>query len=251
MLSSLLAHSRKHIQMGRASLGSFEANCYLIQYSKDKLLVVDPGENPGVIIDYLKNIKSQISECNVYLTHGHFDHTAGLPDVCNVFPNAKVFASKKDMQLFTSAKYNLSDASSHPFTLEKYLDKFVFVKDGEVLPLRGLNKNSNEASKNSESDEETFTVIETPGHSPGSTLLKVENKTQKMLFTGDTLFQGSIGNTELLLGDYDQIMKSIMEKVYPLPDEFIVFPGHGFPTTVGAEKKENPFILDELKKRNQ
>lgn len=242
---STLSHSRKLVQMGRATLGSFEANCYLIQYCKDKMLVVDPGENPGVVIDYLKNIKSQISELNVYLTHGHFDHSAGLPDVCNVFPNAKVFACKKDMQLFKFAKYNLSDTTSHPFTLEKYLDKFVFVQDGDVLPIKNLNN-----SKNSETDDDdTFTVIETPGHTPGSTLLKVENKKQKMLFTGDTLFQGSIGNTELLLGDFDQIMKSIMDKVYPLPDEFVVFPGHGIPTTIGAEKKENPFILDELKKR--
>lgn len=250
MLSSF-AFSRKHIQMGRATLGSFETNCYLIQYSKDKMLIVDPGENPGMVINYLKDIKPQISKLDVYLTHGHFDHSAGLPDVCNLFPDAKVFACKKDMQLFTSAKYNLSDSTSHPFTLDKYLDKFVFVQDGDVLPLRKLNKNSNDASKGSETDEDSFTVIETPGHTPGSTLLKVENKTQKMLFTGDTLFQGSIGNTELILGDFNQIMKSIMDKVYPLPDNFVVFPGHGIPTTIGAEKQENPFILDELKKRNK
>lgn len=239
---SAFAYSRNHIKMARAILGSFQTNCYLLHYNDDKMLVVDPGEEPATVVNYLNKIKSQIKELNIYLTHGHCDHTAGVPKICEAFPDAKIFACKKDMQLYTSSKYNLSDSLSHPFTLEKYLNKFVFVKDGEALPLGNLAKSSN-------SDEEKFTIIETPGHTPGSTTLKVENKSQKLLFTGDTLFQGSIGNTELLLGNFDQIMKSIMEKLYPLPDKFQVFPGHGNPTVLGIEKKENPFIADELNKK--
>lgn len=125
-----------------------------------------------------------------------------------------------------------------------------FIFDGDLLPYSNNTKSSNAGSKSSEL-EDKLSVIETPGHTPGSTVLKVENATQKIIFTEDTLFEGSIGQTDVILGDYKMIMKSIMEKLYPLPDDFRVYPGHDNPTMMIFEKKDNPLMRYELSKKKQ
>ena len=111
-----------------------------------------------------------------------------------------------------------------------------------------LKTNQNSLSDNSEPDEDKISVIGIPGHTPGSLALKVENSEYKLLFTGDSLSEGSVGLCDNILGDYNLMMKSIMTKLYPLSDEFVIFPGHGDQTKLGDEKKNNPLIKAELRK---
>lgn len=248
MLSSI-AYSRSFLHVSGAPLGSSKTNCFLLHHGKNKMLAIDPGEKIDGFVQYLKMLDSHIKELDIFLTHGHWTHIVGVPQLCHAFPKAKIYASLKDLKLFTSAKYNLSDSTDHPFTLEKYLDRFIFVKDGDIIPLKKIDKDSTENIKNSESDEDKISVIEVPGHTPGSTALKVENSEYKLLFTGDTLYDGSVGLCEHPLGNYNLMMQSIMKKLYPLSDEFVIFPGHGEQSKLGNEKKFNPLIQAELRKK--
>lgn len=252
MLSSIL-HSRNFLHVSGAPLGALKTNCYLLHHGKNKIMVIDPGEKLDGFIEYLDALHKHIKEVNIFLTHGHWNHIVGVPQICAAFPKAKIYANLKDLKLFTSAKYNLSDKTNHPFNLEKYMEKFIFIKDGDVLPLKNHlseKAGSSEKVENSEDDGDKISVIETPGHTPGSCALKVENKEYKLLFTGDTLYEGSVGFCDNLLGNYPLMMDSIMKKLYPLSDEFIIFPGHGDQSQMGIEKKMNPLIQYELKKNN-
>lgn len=246
MLSSFY-HSRKLLHVSGAPLGPLKTNTYILFHNDMRVLLIDPSEPITGFLKYLKKIEPHIKDVNVYLTHGHWNHIVGVPKVCDAFPKAKVYASKKDMQLYTSPKYNLSESTDHPITIEKYLDRFVFIKDGDILSL----KDSKDATKNSKYGYDKLTVIETPGHTPGSTVLKAENENFKLLFTGDTISYGSVGNALLLLGNYDNLMDSILNKLMHLSDEFVIFPGHGEQTKIGDERKTSPLILYELNKRKK
>lgn len=235
MLSGSL-FKRHEVKVNCLDVGQLLTNCYILQYNDKHTLLVDPGAQPDRIINMLKEKHVNKGFLDIYLTHGHSDHIGAVPQICDEYPDAKIYASAKDKPLYLNPHLNLSQYFESPLKLDQYLDRFVYVKDGEVLPL----------SKSKDTPDE-FTVIETPGHTPGSTTLHVTNKSQSLLFTGDTLFHNSVGNTELPLGDFHTLMKSIMEKLYPL-EKARVFPGHGEETTLTAEKRFNPFILACLDK---
>jgi hydroxyacylglutathione hydrolase len=229
----MLAHciSRFHRSLtgiARAMLGPLETNCYLLNLDH-QCLIVDPAASPDRIIEWIRQTASKTAT-DIYLTHGHYDHIGAVPALCDEFPNARIFASKADLDLYTNPHLNLSGDMRFPITLNAYLKRMTWIEDGQLIEL-GSDK---------------FKVIDLPGHSPGSTGLL--NEANKLLFAGDTLFQGSVGNTSLSLADYQKMMDSIITKLMPLNDDIVVLPGHGDTTTIGEERQTNPFIQAEKRK---
>lgn len=201
----------------RIPAGVYAANCYVV-YSEEtkKAIVVDPG---GDVDDILKVVKDNgLDVLYIILTHGHGDHIGGVNELR---PNLKapVLIHEGDLELLTDGSKNLSSMMATG-SIEINPDKFV--KDGDIIEFGELRAK----------------VIHTPGHTLGGICLLIGN----YLISGDTLFQGSIGRTDLLGGDYEIIIKSIKNKLLTLCEDTIVLPGHGGETSIKREKLSNPFL---------
>lgn len=195
-------------------LGDYQSNCYIL-YDNFKAMIIDPGYESKELMHFLDDNGLQVEV--IYVTHGHIDHIGGVNALKRKFKNATVYAPIKD-QYWYSRNPRLG--------LHETLLVDVYVKENDVVLF--LDK--------------TFKVIETPGHSYGSTILYFD----RVLFSGDTLFKNSIGRTDLYLGDFRSIMDSIKNKILTLPLDTIVFPGHGSETILKNEKENNPFIKEYL-----
>lgn len=195
-------------------LGSFQTNCYILtEETSNKTVVIDPGNDAFIVLDYLAKEGLQLEA--IFLTHGHFDHIGAVGDILAKY-NVPVYMSYEDSKFLSDTTLNLSHFVGKPFVIDI---KPVLVQDGDEIKCGDI----------------TFKVIETPGHTPGGICFYTDGK----LFAGDTLFKRSIGRTDFPGGSYGQIAMSIREKIYTLPDETIVYPGHGPETTVREEKVEN------------
>ena len=193
-------------------VGGFEVNCSILS-ENGKAWIVDPGQEPDRIIDLLA--KKGLEPAAILLTHGHFDHIGGIPGLLEKFPDLPVYVHEKDAVMF-----------GHP--LNQLPPEYAsFAKPKE---LRGLE--SLEGLKGLE-------VIETPGHTPGGVCYYFPK--DKLLLSGDTLFAGSVGRTDLQGGDMATLMDSL-QKLTALPDDTLVIPGHGMHTRIALEKSGNPFL---------
>lgn len=179
-----------------------ETNCYVIWSSKKNAVVIDPGDDIKEISHCIKDFNLKIKY--IVLTHGHWDHIGAVRSLA-IDNNCKVLIHESDSSMLTT---------------ENYLD-IRFVHEGEMIVV----------------DETEIKVIHTPGHTEGSICLKLNTN----LFTGDTLFCGSIGRTDLPGGSMDKIMESL-RKIVKLSEEITVYPGHGPITYLNVEKKSNPYI---------
>jgi hydroxyacylglutathione hydrolase len=227
MLAGLTRLGRRMAKVGRAIIGPLQTNCYLLGFT-DHTVIVDPAGDAAQMVGFLTSTNPK--KLDIYLTHGHYDHIGAVPDLCAAFPDARIFASKLDLELYTDPALNLSAVLGSPFDLKSVLDKMIWVDDGQTLTFGNAE----------------VKIIALPGHSPGSTGLILGS--DNMIFVGDTLFYGSVGNTELPRASFPTMMKSIITKLMSLPDKFIVLPGHGDPTSIGQERKTNPFLLEEMQK---
>ncbi len=198
--------------------GMLQANTYL---------VCDETSRLGFIVDLggysreLKNIieKNDIQIQYIVLTHGHGDHIGGVQEHLKDFPDAKVVCSKAEEKMLMSPELN----EAHHFGPEKVSFRpDILVDDGDTLTVGNM----------------TMKFIMTPGHTEGGMCILVDD----VLFSGDTLFCRSIGRTDLAGGDFRTLMESIKNKLFLLPDETQVLPGHMGPTTIGFEKEHNPFV---------
>ncbi len=206
-------------------VGVFAENCWIVGSRRTgEAIAIDPGDQPEEILALARDMGVKIKV--IANSHGHLDHVLGVRGVQGA-TGAKFLIHAQDLPVARSA------ASSSAALLGRFVegppDPDGFVADGDEVEVAGVK----------------LTVIHTPGHTPGS----VSFYTEGMLFSGDTLFQGSIGRTDLPGGDYGLEMASIVEKLLALPDETIVLPGHMRETRIGFEKQTNPFILDELLRR--
>lgn len=205
------------LKIGRTVLGMVRTNCYFVYDAEvKKALVIDPAFDGAGI--YEKLAKNGISVAAILLTHGHFDHIMGVNELKEK-AGVKVYAAKAEQPLCESAELNCSDQVRRPYTVKAD----VYLSDKEVCTIEGM----------------TFEMIETPGHTAGSCCFYFEK--EKLLVCGDTLFQGSVGRTDLPTGSGGQLNRSIKEKLMVLPDDVKVYPGHGDSTTIGEERKYNPF----------
>jgi hydroxyacylglutathione hydrolase len=207
------------MKMSALAVGPIQGNCYIVWDEKSRDgIVIDPGDEPGRILKIIEEngVKVGIIAC----THAHFDHVGGVSVLKNK-TGAKVAVNRNDLEIFLRAE---RQAMLWGFHVEQPSVPDIFIDEGDEITAGDLR----------------FTVLLTPGHSPGGICLYGEG----VLFTGDTVFAGSVGRTDLPGGSTDELKKSFL-RIMSLPAETKILPGHGGATTVGEEKETN-FIVYEL-----
>ncbi len=204
----------------------FSENAYIF-YQHDpqvagKCLVVDPGSNTQAILAQLDSL-GLVPEM-ILNTHGHGDHIAGNADLKKRWPAAPLAIGRGDAEMLTDPVKNLSGLLGIP-VVSPAAERLLV--EGEVLEVAGFS----------------FEVREIPGHSPGHIVLVCQPQHgSPWVIGGDVLFAGSIGRSDFPGGSHQQLVEGIHSKLWPLPDETVVYPGHGEPTTIGQEKQTNPFV---------
>lgn len=200
----------------------FDENTYIAYFhARNDCLVVDPGLDPEAILTVLDNAKRKPAA--ILCTHGHADHIAGNAVLKQRWPQCPLVIGKGDAPKLIDPELNLSAGFGLSLTSPE-ADRTV--SEGDVLELAGFQ----------------LEVFELPGHSAGHVVFVVRNLQPKRVFGGDVLFAGSVGRTDFPDGSFALLKRSIHEKLFSLPDETIVLPGHGPPTSVGREKQTNPFV---------
>ena len=194
-------------------VGPIGTNCYILEDDQTNLAaVIDPGDEPELIQEALE--KEGVEVRYLLLTHGHYDHTGGVAELCAALPGVPVYLHPADAALVGGDVFPAVGAETTPY------------QDGDVVKLGKMD----------------IEVLHTPGHSPGSVTLKVED----VLFTGDTLFAGSCGRTDLRGGSYEQIMQSL-KRLGELKGDFHVCPGHEATSTLERERRSNPFLMEAMR----
>ena len=198
--------------------GIISTNCYLVINEETKqTVVIDPAACPSYLMGHMKSEGLQVEA--ILLTHGHFDHIMGIDDLRREFP-VPVYVHEGDRETLLDPALNLSSSYTNGYTF----DGADYIRDGQRLELAGFS----------------FQVIHTPGHTPGGVCYYLES--EGVLFSGDTLFQNSVGRTDFPNSSMSDLIRSLREKVMKLPDNVKVYPGHMGETTIGHERKYNPFI---------
>jgi glyoxylase-like metal-dependent hydrolase (beta-lactamase superfamily II) len=199
-------------------LGPFFVNCYIVGDMESKEgFIIDPGYDPERIIAFVNGLGLNIDK--IVITHGHADHIAALDEIRRHY-GARVLIGEKDASMLGDPEANLSDYAGERFATSG-ADQFL--KEGDTVT----------------AGQYTFKVLETPGHSPGSISLIGHG----VVFTGDALFLGSIGRTDFPGSSHETLIESIHTKLLNLPDDTVVYSGHGTDTTIGQERDFNPFLL--------
>ncbi|MFN8558982.1 MAG: MBL fold metallo-hydrolase [Dehalococcoidia bacterium] len=206
-------------------VGVFQENCWIIGSQRTREgIVVDPGDEPDRILELARDMGVNVKL--IVNSHAHVDHILGVGGVQRA-TGARFLLHPGDDWLVAEAAKSASRWLG--YTPEQPPTPDAPLANDDVVEVDGLR----------------LTVIHTPGHTPGSVCLYTEG----LLFSGDTLFQGSIGRTDFPGGDFRQIMASIVDRLLELPDDTIVLPGHMRETRIGHERRTNPFILEELQNR--
>ena len=194
-----------------------QVNCYILACAENSdALIIDPGEQERKIKAVLNQYK--LKPALVVNTHGHYDHIG-----CDDDFGVEVYVHSADLPMLGDARLNYSAFMGNPCKVRAVARP---LEDGQALAFGGME----------------FTVIHTPGHSPGSICLLLNKPETGILFSGDTLFRGSVGRADLHGGDEHALMRSIRERLCVLPPGTVVYPGHGPATTIRAELRDNPFL---------
>lgn len=206
------------LKIGKITMGVCQTNCYFVyEEGKTEVLFFDPADRGDYIYQGLADKGFTVAA--ILLTHGHFDHIWGLERLKEL-SKAKVYAYEEELKLCENAGMNVSAGAGR--ACEVTPD--VLLKDGEEITIAGI----------------PVRVIATPGHTAGSCCYYFEK--DKILLSGDTLFEESVGRTDLPTGSMGTLVQSIREKLMVLPEDVKVYPGHGGYTTIGYEKENNPFL---------
>ncbi|MBO4236124.1 MAG: MBL fold metallo-hydrolase [Firmicutes bacterium] len=206
--------------------GPLAVNTYVSHDETKHGFIVDPGGYAERITEYIA--EEGIILDYIIITHGHCDHIGGVDEFRNKYPDSKVVAAIDEKDFLLDADKNSSIMFfGHPLTVKAD----IYVADEEEIVLGNT----------------TLKFLSTPGHSPGGMCIVASEGDNKVCYSGDTLFKLSVGRTDLYGGDMDVLADSIMSKLYTLPDETIVLPGHMSSTTIGEEKRYNPFVQDSGK----
>lgn len=198
-------------------VGMGQANCYLIYNEKDAL-IIDPGADAPRIKKAIADL--DITPITILLTHTHYDHIGAVDAIRNEY-DIPVYVAPEENEWLTDPSKNLSEMTGAPITVEKA--DYLFQPD-ETLEIGDF----------------TFKVLATPGHSPGGVSLVFEE--EAFVLSGDALFAGGIGRSDLPGSNSVQLLTGIREKLFTLPDNYAVYSGHGEKTTIGHEIKTNPFF---------
>jgi hydroxyacylglutathione hydrolase len=203
----------------RLVVGPLQTNCYLVGCEETKEgAIIDPGGDPQAIL--VEAEKAKLAIKYIINTHCHFDHTLANGDLMKA-TGAPLVIHRAEKPLLEAG----GGASLFGLQMQNSPSAKVLVDEGDVITVGRVE----------------LKVLHTPGHSPGG--ISLYNEAEGIFFSGDTLFNMGIGRTDLPGGDFHALMESIKTKIFTLPDETVVYSGHGPQTTVGQEKRDNPFIL--------
>lgn len=213
------------LKIGRITLGVAQTNCYFVyrddttddDAEKRSVLVFDPADRGDYIFQGLTDKGFKVA--GILLTHGHFDHIWGVERLTEL-SGAKVYALDAESELCESPSMNVSESVGRACSIRP--DELL--KDGQEFEIDGIKGK----------------VLATPGHTAGSCCYYFQE--DNILISGDTLFQESVGRTDLPTGSMSLLIRSIKEKLMTLPEETMVYPGHGDVTSIGHEMQYNPFL---------
>lgn len=200
----------------------FAENSYVLwQEGQTEAIVVDPGFEPDLILEFLSENGLKLEA--IVNTHGHVDHMAGNAEMKRAFPEAPILIGAGDAIMLTDAVVNMSANYGMP-VVSPPADRLL--KEGELLSLAGI----------------ALEVFDIPGHSPGHVVYLIRETKPITVIGGDVLFRGSVGRTDFPGGSFETLKANIERVLWPLPPDSVVYPGHGPVTTVGHEKETNPWV---------
>ena len=203
----------------KLELGSFATNCYIVgSESGNEGMIIDPADDVQAILSNVNDLGLDIK--SIVLTHGHLDHIGALEEAKEA-TGADVIIHSDDVAILQDQSLSMLFGLSYP--TPSLPDRLL--KDGDSIDFGGLH----------------FQVLHTPGHTPGGICLQGHG----IVFSGDTLFNYGIGRADLLGGNHSQLLNSIHRRLMVLPDDTIIYPGHGPDSTIGAERQGNPFLSDQ------
>lgn len=219
--------------------GPWGANCYVVATGPGaECVVIDPGKDAAPGVDEVV-LEHRLKPVAVLVTHGHIDHMWCVAPVAGSY-DATAWIHPEDRHLLSDPMAGISPETAGMLLGGRYEfaepDEVAELSDGAALELAGLR----------------FAVDHTPGHTPGSVTFRTpyevsgpgHDDVSELMFSGDVLFAGSIGRTDLPGGDHPTMLRSLRDRVLTLPDDVVVLPGHGEQTTIGRERATNPFLLD-------
>ncbi|MGV3607582.1 MAG: MBL fold metallo-hydrolase [Planctomycetaceae bacterium] len=210
------------LQVSTVTSQLFAENAYIAHLEGEtECVVFDPGADAHRILQVIDKLGLTVAA--ILNTHGHADHIAGNASIKHRFPKAPLIIGDGDAEKLEDAELNLSAPFGMPIQSPP-ADQTV--KHGDQIQFAGI----------------PLEIRETPGHSVGHVVFIYHHETTSIVFGGDVLFEGSVGRTDFPDGSSQQLLKSIREQLFTLPDNTIVLPGHGDPTTIGQEKLTNPFV---------
>jgi glyoxylase-like metal-dependent hydrolase (beta-lactamase superfamily II) len=212
------------LQISTVESAPFAENSYVVwREGNPEAFVVDPGFEPDPILELLAD--RGLALAAIVNTHGHVDHIAGNAAMKEAFPAAPIVIGPGDAPMLTDAALNMSEGFGIP-VVSPPADRLV--KEGDTLTVAGV----------------TLEVFDLPGHSPGHVVYLIRDEKPIVVLGGDVLFRGSIGRTDFPGGSFEVLRAGIERVLWPLPPDTVVYPGHGPVTTVGHEKRSNPFLMD-------
>lgn len=206
---------------------SLEENSYIIYSEREKTeqgtpcVVIDPGIDPDTLLGTLHEQK--LLPVAILVTHGHYDHIAGIPEVREIWPDCEIWTSHDEAEKLINPHLNLSSMFGFPRTVP-VADRII--EAGEEFTVAGLN----------------FQALLVPGHSKGHLVYALKDVQPAKIFVGDTIFRDSIGRSDFPDGNMIDLVETIKKKIFAFPDDTVLYPGHGPKTTVGQEKKSNPYL---------
>ncbi|GAA0355981.1 MBL fold metallo-hydrolase [Alkalibacterium iburiense] len=205
------------IQVKQVVTGLIQENCYII-YKDQDALIVDPGDETSKIKNELEAL--EVRPLAVLLTHTHFDHIGSLEDI-RVDYDIPVYVSPLEQEWLSDPVLNAS--ANKPFPIKANQAEYQF-EPTQTLTIGPF----------------TFDVVATPGHSPGGVSFIFHD--DRFVITGDALFRGSVGRTDLIGSEPEKLIPSIEKELFVLSDDYVIYPGHGMDSTIGHEKQTNPFF---------
>lgn len=206
--------------LDRLVLGRLQANCYVVgDDASHQVMVVDPGDQGAALAEEIQ--RREYQPIAIFVTHAHLDHSGGAHDLMETFPDAEFWMHDADYRDIEEQNESAMTWYGRAVTVPREPDRAL--AHGDTLDVGALR----------------FTALHTPGHTVGSVCLAGEG----VVFTGDVLFQGTVGRSDFPGGDGPTLIHSIHEHLLTLPDDTVVLPGHGAQTTIAVERLQNPFLV--------